>query len=264
MILLPWCCVVQIGQNFDPTGARYSHFHCCRNRSFSIDSLDVGTLELSRNFLERYRTRRLIQELIDGSDTPIQNRNIDWLVNQYLAQVIPMDKYLRIIYNPHIPNPVHNKRGDLVLKKPRHIRKVHKPQIREIFARQAEWLLADQIASSSPNARYLNIVEWRNFVLQVKIARREARAQNQRWGEPWNEEMHGDWAIEEGIDLTRFGGTWQEWQRLLRNALHNPIPWQQRKEIFKVMSINDLFLDPLMNTVLGTKAFTLCSTTCCD
>ncbi|KAF9454571.1 hypothetical protein P691DRAFT_655722 [Macrolepiota fuliginosa MF-IS2] len=202
-----------------------------RHRSFHIQNLDPKTYELSRNFLERYRLRRLIHELIDGSDTPIQDRNIDWLVNQYLAQVRPMDKYFRIIYRPLDGKGADPKKGDMKLKQPRHLRRIHKAEIRGIFARQAEWILADQITSSSPNAKYLGISQWVQFVKQVKAARQEAWAQGSRWGMPWNEDGSTRSDIGGGIDLTRFGGTREEWDHCLQLALGNPIPWTHRRAI---------------------------------
>lgn len=145
-----------------------------------------------------------------------------------------MDRYFRIIYHP----TGDQSKGDLKLKKPRHSRHVHKAEIREIFARQAEWILADQIASSSPNARYLDISQWVRFVKHVKIARRNARAQGLKWGIPWNRDTSANDDTEDVIDLTQFGGTREDWDRRLRNALANPIPWQQRKEIQKTVSVN--------------------------
>jgi hypothetical protein len=181
--------------------------------------------------------RRLIHQLIDGSDTPIQDRDIDWLIKQYHAQVVAMDKHFRIIYNPKLPNPRCNKRGDLRLDKPRHTRMVHNSQIREMFARQAEWLLADQVASLSPNARYLNIQRLYEFVQDVRTARRVARRRNLRWGEPWNEELFGNWAVELHIDWTRFGGTQEDWKRLLFNASKNPAPRFQARGQSKPVSL---------------------------
>lgn len=210
----------------------FPNWPCSRNRLFCIETLDVLAHDLSRNFFERYRIRRLIQELVDGSisNTPIQDRNIDWLIKQYLAQVVPMDSFSRIIYRPDISSAVYNQRGDMVLKKPRHRRTIHKAAVREIFARQAEWILADQIGSLSYNARILDIPSWFGFVKQVKAARRSARAQGMRWGEPWNHfaDMTADRDVVDGHDLTRFGGTLEKWNQFLRNALANPLHSQQK------------------------------------
>ncbi|KXN86909.1 hypothetical protein AN958_09504, partial [Leucoagaricus sp. SymC.cos] len=200
-----------------------------RHRSFRIATLDVRTMELSRNFIERYTIRRLIHQLIDGSDTPITGRNLDWLVNQYFAQVIPLDKNIRYIYNPNAAGIVLNSRGALKLKKPRNSRHVHKAEIRNVFARHAEWILADHIASHmSPQARYLDIRQWYQFVEQVKIVENWEKARTS-----------GDWSLAtvkvsvESVahDLTKFGGTRDDWRRRLLNALTNPLHWQQKREV---------------------------------
>ncbi|XP_006458049.1 hypothetical protein AGABI2DRAFT_115068 [Agaricus bisporus var. bisporus H97] len=201
-----------------------------RNRSFCIGTLDVEVYHLSRNFLERYRMRRVIHELIDGSNSPIEDRDIDWLVEKYLTQEVAMDKHFRIIYNPNLSNAQYNKRGDLRLSEPRHTRTIHTSQIREMFARQAEWILADQVVSLSPNARYLNIKRWYKFVREVRKARRMARGHGKRWGEPWNRDLYGIWAVQRQIDWTKFGGTQEDWKRLLKNARNNPAPRFQARD----------------------------------
>lgn len=179
------------------------------NRSFRIASLDVKTFDLSREFLERYTIRRLIQQLILGSDTPINERNIEWLVEQYFEQIIPLDKYIRYIYNPKMTNITTNSRGALKLSTPRYSRPVHKAEIRKIFAKHSEWILADQIAvRRSPNARYLDIRQWYEFIKEYRIAVGSSTNERER-------DIVGS--------LTRFGGKRESWQRRLEIALKTPL-----------------------------------------
>lgn len=185
--------------------------------------------------------RRVIHELIDGSNSPIEDRDIDWLVEKYLTQEVAMDKHFRIIYNPNLSNAQYNKRGDLRLSEPRHTRTIHTSQIREMFARQAEWILADQVVSLSPNARYLNIKRWYKFVREVRKARRMARGHGKRWGEPWNRDLYGIWAVQRQIDWTKFGGTQEDWKRLLKNARNNPAPRFQARDKSQPVSLHILY-----------------------
>ncbi|KAF5358465.1 hypothetical protein D9756_001489 [Leucocoprinus leucothites] len=188
-------------------------------RSFRLASLDVKTFSLSRNFIERYTIRRMMQQLILGCDTPITERDIEWLVQQYFKQVIPLDKDIRYIYNPNIAGIVTNSRGALKLSTPRHSRPVHKAEIRKIFAKHAEWILADHIVvRQSPNARYLDIPQWHKFVQQVKFVF-DPPAPGRR--------------VDIATSLTKFGGKREDWQRRLDNAIRSPLHWQQRRELEK-------------------------------
>jgi hypothetical protein len=139
-----------------------------------------------------------------------------------------MDKNIRYIFNPHIPNITTNSRGALKLKTPRHSRKVHKAEIARLFARQADWLLADQIASHmSPNARYLDIPQWYKFVKQIKVFNQQAK---ELGAKPVGEPDQTDDTIDIASNLTKFGGSQKEWKRRLDNALTNPLHWQQKRD----------------------------------
>ncbi|KAJ3565004.1 hypothetical protein NP233_g7923 [Leucocoprinus birnbaumii] len=193
-------------------------------RSFRIGSLDVKTFSLSRDFIERYTIRRMIHELIDGSGssktprTPITKRNIEWLVKQYIRQIVPKDKNIRYIYNPWSAGIVTNDQGAQTLTKPRHSRPVHKAEIRKIFAKHCEWILADQIAAlRSPNARYLDIPQWYKFVQECRVVNPPA--------------VGGRSDI--ASSLTRFGGKREDWQKRIDNALATPLHWQQERELQK-------------------------------
>jgi hypothetical protein len=130
-----------------------------------------------------------------------------------------MDKDIRYIYNPNIARIVTNSRGALKLNAPRHSRPVHRGEIRRIFARHAEWILADQIASRSPNARYLDIPQWHQYVIEVKRL--------------FNRVGAGHHEIDVAGSLTKFGGKREEWKKRLDNAINNPLHWQQRRELEK-------------------------------
>ena len=86
--------------------------------TFSVKSLPKTTHDLSRNFLDRYRLRALIVELIDldHGQTPLADRNIDWLLDRYFKHIVPRDLKNRIITDPSL------KRETLL--EPRHARHI--------------------------------------------------------------------------------------------------------------------------------------------
>lgn len=185
---------------------------------YSILSLDVGTYEISQNFLTRYRLWALIDEIIkdDPDHTPLEDRTIDWLADRYLKRFRKRDRYRRHIFDVHNDVEV-----DLqgMTSKPRCLRHVPQSEVIGIFAAHADWLLAQHLISSSASLRKINISKWISFCRQVKMARREARCNQLRWGMPYG--VDSDTEDEESyyLDLSRFGNTQEFWEQRINNAL---------------------------------------------
>ena len=153
---------------------------CYRHLTFSVKSLHKATYDMSQNFLDRYRLRALIVELIDldHGETPIEDRNIDWLIDRYFEHILPRSLNNRIITDPSLE-------PDILLE-PRHPRHVSHAEIRGYFASQAEWLLANQLASSSnsASAKLLDIHQWISFCLQLRTEVADAKKNGVKWGVP--------------------------------------------------------------------------------
>jgi hypothetical protein len=135
---------------------------------------------MSRNFLDRYRLRALIVELIelDHGKTPLADRNIDWLLDRYFKHIIPRDLKNRIITDPSLEREI--------LLEPRHPRHIPLAEIRGYFASQAEWLLANQLASlsTSANVKLVDIPQWISFCRQVRAEVVDAHNYGIKWGVP--------------------------------------------------------------------------------
>ena len=192
---------------------------CRRHLTFSIESLRGDTHDMSRNFLDRYRLRALIVELIelDHGETPLADRNIDWLIDRYFKHIIPRDLKHRIISDPSLEREI--------LLEPRHPRHISHAEIRGYFASQAEWLLANQLASSSSsaNVRLVDIPQWISFCLQVKAEVADAKRNGVKWGVPHKTGTNLSKSSSQGLSLSqrlaKYGETESFWDKKLENAI---------------------------------------------
>jgi hypothetical protein len=120
----------------------------------------------------------LIEELIatDPENTPLENRNIDWLIQRYLAHIHPKDAHKRIITDPELDKSIYSE--------PRHLNHLPRARIRHFFAAQAEWLLAHMLASTSKQVKLLDIKQWIRFCREARLDSIEAKRHGVRWGVP--------------------------------------------------------------------------------
>ncbi|CAA7260044.1 unnamed protein product [Cyclocybe aegerita] len=193
----------------------YSEFADRSRRRFWVQSLHVSTYRSSRNFFDRYRLRALIEDLIrtDRQKTPLEGRNIDWLVRQYLETIHPRDKDNRIIYDP--PPDID------ASSEPRHLRHLPHAAVRGYFASHAEWLLAHQIASASKSVKLLDIPQWIHFCREVRQDALEAKKNGVRWGLPHGEESELTGPHNLARSLARFGFDAKYWAKRLKIAHKN-------------------------------------------
>lgn len=176
-----------------------------------------GTLRKSQNFLERYRLRALVAEMIeiDPRHTPLEDRDIEWAIRQYLETILPRDKNRRAFEEP----------GHQYA--PRHLRHIPRAYIRSQFAEHAEWLLAHMIARKQGSAKLFNVQKWISF---CKQARKDSIEAMEKAGEKW-----GNYTLDSkdslARNLARFGETeifWENQLRIIRN--------RKRKLVDKVRS----------------------------
>ena len=176
---------------------------------------------MSRNFLDRYRLRALIVELIefDQGKTPLADRNIDWLLDRYFQYIIPRDLKNRIMTDPSTEREI--------LLEPRHPRHISHAEIRGYFASQAEWLLANQLASlsTSANVKLVDIPQWISFCLQVRVEVVDASNNGIKWGIPHKigQELksHRKWSLQNiplSQRLAKYGQTESFWAKKLENV----------------------------------------------
>ena len=174
---------------------------------------------MSQNFLDRYRLRASIVELIelDRGETPLADRNIDWLLDRYFQHIIPRDLKNRIITDPLLERKI--------LLEPRHPRHIPLAEIRGYFASQAEWLLANQLASlsTSANVKLVDIPQWISFCLQVRVEVADAKNYGIRWGVPLkdlkNKKKSSRRDLSLSQSLAKYGQTESFWAKRLENVI---------------------------------------------
>lgn len=112
----------------------------------------------------------------DPDATPIHKRNIDYLIERYIADIRPRDSDgdRRIIPAVNL--------ASFIASEPRHLRHVSRSEIRSRFAEQAEWLLANQIASNSQNSKLVDIPQWISFCKESWQDSLDAHANGVKWG----------------------------------------------------------------------------------
>lgn len=81
----------------------------------------------------------------DPDETDIQDRDIDYFIDGYIARFSAgyeeINSHRRLIYDSQDSDV--DSYGNTTHK--RHLRTVHRSDIRSIFASQAEWILQDQV-----------------------------------------------------------------------------------------------------------------------
>ena len=187
--------------------------------------------------MDRYRLRAVIVELIeiDNGKTPLEDRNIDWLINLYIQHIIPRDLKNRIITDPTLEQRE-------ILLEPRHPRHIPVAEIKGYFASQADWILANQLASlsTSANVKLVDIPQWISFCLQVRAEVADASNHGVRWGVPHKTgkdlKNHRKWLLSPSLSqsLARFGQTESFWAKKLENVVAQRKKTKQSKVSFVV------------------------------
>ncbi|EGO22768.1 hypothetical protein SERLADRAFT_471165 [Serpula lacrymans var. lacrymans S7.9] len=154
-----------------------------QHRLYSVPTLDAVTLDLSRNYLLRYKLTHIMEEIIrtDAAKTPLRQRTPEYFVRKYLEHyAYPNNaRRRRLIFTESDPNVDSN--GNTRI--PRHLRSVHKTEIFSLFASQAEWIYAYQCAKPKPR-RVIDIKSWGEFIPTVNKARKNAAREGILWGWP--------------------------------------------------------------------------------
>lgn len=147
--------------------------------------------------------RASLAELIetDPQHTPLEDRDIDWVVRRYFETIRPRDKERRTFEEPdHIYAP-------------RHLRHIPRASIRGQYAEHAEWLLAHMIARKQGSAKLLDIRKWISFCKEARKDSIQAMQAGRRWG---NHKINAKDTYNLARNLARFGETEKFWENQLK------------------------------------------------
>jgi hypothetical protein len=168
----------------------------------------------------RYRLVALMQAIIatDPDETDIMGRTIDYFVDGYKARFVAgyegKNFFQRLIFDPDDPDV--DSDGNTTQR--RHLRPVHRAEVKGIFASQAEWILKDQLDRKEKN--FLNVRSWYQFCQQAVLGRREARKNDKRWGRAYGEDSDADES--DDVDFGRagvFGDMVDDYKRSLQRKI---------------------------------------------
>ncbi|GBE77954.1 hypothetical protein SCP_0108360 [Sparassis crispa] len=161
-----------------------------RNRQYEVKTMDVSTYKPSRLHLHRYRTLKVMQQLIkldkqtntdDPDGTPVIERTVFWFADLYLkhmAYAASASKQ-RFVYTSSDSDIEPDTNGQLKEGRQRTLRHLPRAEVLSLLATHAEWILADH---SKRKKKYLNQDAWAEWVVDVRRGRREARNADVRWG----------------------------------------------------------------------------------
>ena len=150
----------------------------------------------------------------DPDETPIHKRNIDYLIKRYLVDIRPRDNDgdRRIIPAVNL--------ASFIASEPRYLRHISRSEIRSRFAEQAEWLLANQIASNSQNSKLVDIPQWITFCKESWQDSLDAHANGVKWGCGRSRNLSTE--ARNSYDLPRrlaeYGQTPEYWANQLKNV----------------------------------------------
>lgn len=157
----------------------------------------------------------------DPDETDVEDRTIDYFVDGYKARFAAgyeeKNFFCRLIFDPDDPDV--DSDGNTTQR--RHLRPVHRAEVKGIFASQAEWILRDQLDRKEKN--FLNVKAWHQFCRQAALGRREAKMNNQRWGRLYGEESDAYDSDDGGqVDFRRAGASGEQidyYKRSLRRKI---------------------------------------------
>jgi len=192
--------------------------------------MDGAAFGKSQNFVMRYRLWALINKIIeaDANTTPIPKRTVRWLVERSLEKLRSADPEFRDIaarYNDgeddgdeESSESSSETEGEGANRpfRPRHI---SPSEVKGIYASQAEWLLAQQLAPRHKNNWKVNMKKWVEFCRNIQLARREAGRHGVRWGLPFGVSQVRDVPLAER--LAQHGADVKFWETKLQNLEGN-------------------------------------------
>ncbi|KAI9512594.1 hypothetical protein F5148DRAFT_1162695 [Russula earlei] len=182
-----------------PDGLIFHSANAAKNkfRVYQIISMDIETYSLSRSFLFRHHTLRVMRDILNnqGARVSAQRCTPQWFIDQYLHHYAypSHSRWQRINYlegaassdddSSHYQIPDDHP-PDAQTHRPRHLRRVHKNEVWSIFVSHSEWIMS-LVEKHKDLKSKVNTQSWRIFLMQVPQLRKGAildEDTNGRWG----------------------------------------------------------------------------------
>lgn len=187
---------------------------------YEVKSWDAPCYIRSQNFVERYQLFYCLKTIKEHFNQDSYYCTPQWFVTKYKEVFRDEDAKKRIIFDRSEVDFA-SSFADGTAKEPRFLRHWASADIRGRIAEQAEWLLANQIATASSSVQLFNIKIWVAWCERVQEERVKASKAGERWGIPPRYELRDlDFEAKDKFGFERFGGTAALWQDKLSNALN--------------------------------------------
>ncbi|KII86433.1 hypothetical protein PLICRDRAFT_700486 [Plicaturopsis crispa FD-325 SS-3] len=176
------------------------------HRQFEITSVDATVAELSQTFFSRSRTIALLRHIVDRDKhaPEVALRTPEYFIDRFLQHHVsqPHSLHTRILFDSNDSDVDF----DGTTRTPRLKPHTSRAEAYHIFARDAEWVLADQLAIPREESRVLDVHAWKLFCHEVRRGRSRAVREGRVWGRRADEDPEesdvSDGALLDGIRIT--------------------------------------------------------------
>ncbi|KAK0233096.1 hypothetical protein IW262DRAFT_1328664 [Armillaria fumosa] len=211
-------------------------------KSYKITSFDAHTYKRSHRYLERYRLLAMVDEFVKATETSVADCTIDWLI-QCIRQRHDVDSSeRRILYDSEdseieieIEWDDEGSRGKL--RRPRRARHLSKAEARSVLAKDAKWLLAEQLGRRA-DKRTLSVHALCRFCSEI--------ARMKQWNGKRRPRVDNEVSAMAlfGFDINlnkyyRKGKTKVQWQKELKRAVKYEIEKKRKEESLSISAISE-------------------------
>ncbi|KAG2023501.1 hypothetical protein CC2G_001147 [Coprinopsis cinerea AmutBmut pab1-1] len=212
---------------------------------YEILSIQSATYERCRNFMDRTQLYEMMKRLKEDHNQPLEDCTVEWYIAKYKEIIRPADKHRRLICDK---DDTDHTLKDGTSKRPRFLRHLASSDLKARFAAQAEWILANQIATASKETDVVNLKKWTQFCKKVQKARERAASEGVRWGIPAGYDLEElRFSADNPFGMERFGSHRTYWKKKLHNALKR-VSSQRKAGQKKVRNVRFVGLDKLADT----------------
>ncbi|SJL05616.1 uncharacterized protein ARMOST_08967 [Armillaria ostoyae] len=211
-------------------------------KDYKITSFDVHTYKRSHKYLERYRLLAMVDEFVKVTKTSIADYTIDWLIECIRQRHDVDSSERRILYDSEdseieieIEWDDEGHRGKL--RRPRRARHLSKAEARSVLAKDARWLLAEQLERRA-NKRTLSVHALCRFCSEIARMKRWSGRRRPRVGN----EASAMALFGFDINLNKYyrkRKTLAEWQKELKRAVKYEKEKKSKAESLPILAVGE-------------------------
>ncbi|KAK0198321.1 hypothetical protein F5146DRAFT_1019117 [Armillaria mellea] len=211
-------------------------------KSYKITSFDVHTYKRSHRYLERYRLLAMVDEFVEATKTSLTDCTIDWLIECIRQRHDVDSSERRILYDSEdseieIETEWDDEGSQGKLRRPRRARHLSKAEARSVLAKDAKWLLAEQLERRA-DKRTLSVYSLYQLCSEIARMKRWNGRRRPRVGN----ETSAIALFGFEINLNKYyrkGKTRAEWQKALKRAVKYENEKKSKQECLPIPAVNE-------------------------